>query len=162
MSRYYFHQRVADKKNPAGLTVTKKRKLPKGDFRITNYSWPDVVLWFMDSDKFTANERQSVYLAFITRTILAQQGVWSMDLESKLLKQLGVYTAELKAELQNTLEDVGRLSKDHKTLIKQRDALCKALKDCRDTLVLCALIDKSGQAQKSALLAEQALKGGVK
>ena len=69
---------------------------------------------------------------------------------------------KLKAELQNTLEDVGRLSKDHKTLIKQRDALCKALKDCRDTLVLCALIDKSGQAQKSALLAEQALKGGVK
>ena len=37
--------------------------------------------------------------------------------------------------------------------------LKKALGDCRDTLILCELIDKSGQAKASADMAEQVLKG---
>ena len=55
--------------------------------------------------------------------------------------------------------DIKLIESREKELRAKRDALRKALKDCRDTLVLCTLIDKSGQAQKSALLAEQALKG---
>lgn len=58
----YFFPRLADGGNPAGITVSKRPELPPGDFRLTEYSWPDGVdLWFVDDDNFTDDERQLAY-----------------------------------------------------------------------------------------------------
>jgi len=46
---------------PGGLTVSKRRRLPTGDFHVTEYTWGNVSLWFVDADKFTADERQEVF-----------------------------------------------------------------------------------------------------
>jgi hypothetical protein len=65
MSRQvWFHQRLADGETPAGCTVSRQEKLPDGDFRITEYEWPLATLWFVDSDKFTSDERQAAYVAY--------------------------------------------------------------------------------------------------
>jgi len=49
---------------PAGFTVSKKDKLPEGDFEITEYVWGETELWFVDVDEFTEDERQTAYEAF--------------------------------------------------------------------------------------------------
>jgi hypothetical protein len=67
MMDFYFHKRIADDKTPAGLTVSKHSNLPEGDFGITEYVWPDKVLWFLDRDEFNADERQSAYLEFMLK-----------------------------------------------------------------------------------------------
>lgn len=64
MKGFYFHKRLADGDTPAGYTVSKKSELPNGDFRITEYKWPDANLWFVDEDEFDADERQDVYLSY--------------------------------------------------------------------------------------------------
>lgn len=64
-TKLYFHNRLADDDCPAGLTVSKNEKLPPGDFRITEYKWPDVVLWFVDADEFTADERELAAEAYL-------------------------------------------------------------------------------------------------
>lgn len=63
--RQYFFHRVRDGNNPAGITVSKSDALPEGDFGITEYTWSSVTLWFVDSDKFTAYERQRAFLDFV-------------------------------------------------------------------------------------------------
>lgn len=65
MAGYYFHKRISDSETPAGFTVTKSPELPEGNFRITEYSWPDLTLWFLDEDEFNADERQEAYMAVI-------------------------------------------------------------------------------------------------
>lgn len=62
---FYFHTRVAHGDTPAGTTVS-KRPLPKvGDFGITEWSWGELSLWFVDDDKFTADQRQAAYESFM-------------------------------------------------------------------------------------------------
>ncbi len=57
---FYFSFRQKDGNNPAGITASKKPELPTGDFRITEYTFaPGVTLWFVDSDNFSEDERQS-------------------------------------------------------------------------------------------------------
>ena len=57
----FFHPRAADGETPGGITVSKSRRLPAGDFGITEYIWGPIALWFVDSDRFTADERQAAY-----------------------------------------------------------------------------------------------------
>ena len=57
----YFFDRVGTVGHPAGMTISKQSKLPDGDFRITEYCWGAVSLWFIDADEFTADERQAAY-----------------------------------------------------------------------------------------------------
>lgn len=59
---YYFWPRMG---NPAGITVTKRTKLPEGDFGITEYTWGNTSLWFLNDDKFNADERQEAYLTYL-------------------------------------------------------------------------------------------------
>ena len=61
MRNYYFFHRHEDDDNPAGITVSKRPQLPAGEFDLTEWKWGPVVLWFLDDDKFTANERQEAY-----------------------------------------------------------------------------------------------------
>jgi len=66
--RFYYFHRNADGDKPAGVTVSKRRKLPKGDFGITEYVWQDngyVELWFIGQDRFTADERQQAWREFV-------------------------------------------------------------------------------------------------
>ena len=63
MLTVYYFTRVATKSHPAGITVTKQKILPEGDFGLTEYTWGEVSLWFMDSDNFTSDERQDAYEA---------------------------------------------------------------------------------------------------
>lgn len=58
---FHFHQRTAASNCPAGFTVSRSQELPKGDFRITEYLWGRTALWFVDQDKFTANDRCYCY-----------------------------------------------------------------------------------------------------
>ena len=62
-ANFYFFNRLAEPNKPGGITVSKSPQLPDGDFRITEYCW-DVSLWFVDRDRFTADERQAAYMAF--------------------------------------------------------------------------------------------------
>ena len=63
MSEYYYHERNATNKVPQGLTVSKQKELPTGDFQINEYNFEcGLVLWFVDMDTFTANERYYAYL----------------------------------------------------------------------------------------------------
>lgn len=63
----YFHQRQATKEVPCGWTVSRKESLPSGDFRITEYRWGPISLWFVDADEFTADERQAAYWAYVSK-----------------------------------------------------------------------------------------------
>ena len=65
MRGFWFHDRMADGADPAGITVSKREELPHGDFRITEYTWGGVTLWFVDADEFTPDERQAAYEAFV-------------------------------------------------------------------------------------------------
>ena len=56
---FYFWSRCAEGDNPAGVTVSKRRRLPDGDFGLTEYKWGHQALWFVDADRFTANQRQA-------------------------------------------------------------------------------------------------------
>lgn len=64
MTKSYCFFRAAEGGNPAGITVSKRETLPDGDFRLTEHCWGAVSLWFMDQDKFTADERQAAYERF--------------------------------------------------------------------------------------------------
>jgi len=64
MRDFYFFERMATSDTEAGFTVSKKAKLPDGDFKITEHIWPNISLWFVDTDAFSADERQSAYMAF--------------------------------------------------------------------------------------------------
>lgn len=55
---FWFHVRVADGDTPEGFTVSKRKRLPPGDFRITEYLWGEFALWFVDADNFTEDERK--------------------------------------------------------------------------------------------------------
>ena len=68
--KFYFFEREADKETEAGLTISKKPVLPETNFRITDYGWPHVKLWFVDNDKFTATERQFAFLAYVDTYVL--------------------------------------------------------------------------------------------
>ena len=57
----YYHQRAAYRGEPAGITVSRRRKLPQGDFRITEYCWGTTSLWFVEADNFTDDEREAAY-----------------------------------------------------------------------------------------------------
>ncbi len=59
--KLWFHNRLPEPGKPGGVTVSKRETLPAGDFGITEYCWPDRSLWFVDSDNFTANERQAAH-----------------------------------------------------------------------------------------------------
>ena len=60
---YYFFERAATDDTEAGFTVSKKATLPNGDFKITEFAWPNMILWFIDGDAFSADERQGAYVA---------------------------------------------------------------------------------------------------
>lgn len=64
--RFYFYERAAHGDCPSGLTVSKSPTLPDGDFRITEHIWPNVTLWFIADDNFTADEREEAkyYIRF--------------------------------------------------------------------------------------------------
>ena len=66
MSVFVYFDRDETTTLRAGVTVSRKLKLPKGDFKITEYIWGTVSLWFVDKDRFTADERQEAYLRFIS------------------------------------------------------------------------------------------------
>ena len=59
-----FYSRAASGDCPAGWTVTRCESLPVGDFTITEYKWDTISLWFVDSDGFTADEREAMYERF--------------------------------------------------------------------------------------------------
>lgn len=65
MTLAHYFERQADGETPAGFTVSKKPDLPEGDFRITEFSWNNLSLWFIDADRFTADERQNSYREFL-------------------------------------------------------------------------------------------------
>lgn len=65
MVGFYVHDRIATDDCPAGFTVSRRAELPAGDFGITEYSWGDMALWFLDADEFTADERQEVADAIV-------------------------------------------------------------------------------------------------
>ena len=55
--------RMAEGDTPAGITISKHDTLPAGDFQLDEWIWPDLALWFVAADDFTADERQAVYRA---------------------------------------------------------------------------------------------------
>lgn len=57
-----FHYFEQDNHN---TTVSKTDPLPSGDFRLTEYCWGPVSLWFIDSQRFTPAERQAAYFGFL-------------------------------------------------------------------------------------------------
>ena len=61
--RIYVYHRPEDRETgtPAGLTISRRDKLPDGEFTITEYRWDSVRFWFVDQDHFTDDERQKVY-----------------------------------------------------------------------------------------------------
>ena len=63
--KFYYFTRLPNDGNPGGITVSKQETLPAGDFRITEYrwgrEWSGASLWFVDADRFTADERQEAY-----------------------------------------------------------------------------------------------------
>lgn len=69
---FFFFWRRESNGTEAGWTVSKKEKLPRGDFRITDYSWPYTKLWFIDDDNFTVTERQQAFVAHINNEVSRQ------------------------------------------------------------------------------------------
>lgn len=76
--KYHFFNRAKDKNGPAGITVSKRDSLPSGDFQITEYVWKNVwenvTLWFVDQDKFTADEREEAKAQHIQSVVLMDLG----------------------------------------------------------------------------------------
>jgi hypothetical protein len=70
--KFHFYQRREEPGKPAGVTVSKKPALPKGDFGITEWIWGPTVLWFVDDDEFTADERQAAYEGVMHATVIEQ------------------------------------------------------------------------------------------
>lgn len=64
-TKYYFFPRLDHDNSIIAVTVSKKVKLPKGDFQIDEYMWGKATLWFVTEDKFNADERQDAYEAFL-------------------------------------------------------------------------------------------------
>lgn len=71
--KYYLFPRRAWRDDPAGITVSKNPELPVGDFRITEYKWGRVSLWFVDLDKFTASERNAAYTNYVMATTIVNK-----------------------------------------------------------------------------------------
>jgi hypothetical protein len=65
VSKFWFHRRAPVGNAPEGITVSKTQDLPAGDFAITEYCWGDTCLWFVDDDKFSADERQEAFDDFV-------------------------------------------------------------------------------------------------
>lgn len=64
--RIYFHTRLATPTAPAGITVSRHKRLPGGcDFTITEYTWGAVSLWFVESECWNADDRQAAHDAYI-------------------------------------------------------------------------------------------------
>lgn len=61
MQAFHYFPRMAEPGKPAGMTVSKTEPLPDGDFRITEYTWVGVTLWFIDHHDFTEDEREAAY-----------------------------------------------------------------------------------------------------
>lgn len=59
IGRFYYWRRLPEPGIPGGVTVSKRPDLPAGDFRLTEYTWPEagLTLWFIDDDDFTESER---------------------------------------------------------------------------------------------------------
>lgn len=70
---FYCYPRMATGNSPSGITISKCRPLPSGDFGITEYSWGSLSLWFVDDDEFTADERQIAYMAYVTLGMTGEQ-----------------------------------------------------------------------------------------
>jgi hypothetical protein len=70
MNGVWFHNRRASGNDPGGVTVSRSKELPAGDFGITEYFWGDTSLWFVDDDNFTDDERQAAYERHVTRNML--------------------------------------------------------------------------------------------
>lgn len=68
----YFFERQPNGPNPGGVTVSKSETLPEGDFALTEFTWPDCVLWFIDDHKFTANEREESRCAALSNSYLRE------------------------------------------------------------------------------------------
>ena len=62
---FFFRERTIEA--PAGWTVSRRQKLPEGEFGITEYKWGKIALWFVDRDNFTSDEREAVYLNFLMK-----------------------------------------------------------------------------------------------
>lgn len=66
---FWFHDRMETPEAPAGITVSKREKLPDGDFLLTEYCWGSVSLYFVDADEFNADERQAAYHTYLYESI---------------------------------------------------------------------------------------------
>jgi hypothetical protein len=73
MYQLSFYPRVATADAPGGITVSKQGELPAGDFGLTEWVWGEVSLWFVDADRFTADEREEAYRAFAMEVVLENQ-----------------------------------------------------------------------------------------
>lgn len=62
---FHCFPRMAELGSPAGFTISKTEALPEGDFRVTEFTWGNFTLWFIDQQEFTADERQAAYLGFL-------------------------------------------------------------------------------------------------
>lgn len=58
---YFLYGRHATHDAPDGVTVSKTKLLPDGDFRLDEYSWGMISLWFVRDHKFTRKERQAAF-----------------------------------------------------------------------------------------------------
>lgn len=68
-TKFYFFEREATEELESGWTISKKPKLPEGDFRINEYKWCSLSLFFVDKDNFSADERQAAYIAFVEEIV---------------------------------------------------------------------------------------------
>jgi len=62
--KFYYFERQAHGTDSAGVTVSKTETLPSGDFQVDEFCWPDVSLWFIADQSFSADERQEAYRRF--------------------------------------------------------------------------------------------------
>ena len=62
---FYYFPRNPEPGKPAGLTVSKTASLPDGDFLLIEYTLGGALLCFVDSQNFTADERQAAYCGFM-------------------------------------------------------------------------------------------------
>ena len=53
----FFFPRVASGDTPAGVTVSRTRELPDGEFQLDEYEFADGVLWFVHEHGFSQFER---------------------------------------------------------------------------------------------------------
>lgn len=62
---FHYFEREAAPDCPAGWTVSKRETLPDGDFRVTEFIWGCLPLWFVDADEFSAAEREAAWAGFV-------------------------------------------------------------------------------------------------